>query len=58
MYIDDDLGYKAIVAAGFEPKTVEKILGMVDRAEYKRRQGAIGTKITKNRLVVNAVTHW
>ncbi|MPX66397.1 NAD+ synthase [Moraxella catarrhalis] len=47
MYIDDDLGYKAIVAAGFEPKTVEKILGMVDRAEYKRRQGAIGTKITK-----------
>lgn len=47
MYIDDDLGYKAIVAAGFEPKTVEKILGMVDRAEYKRRQGAIGTKITR-----------
>lgn len=47
MYIDDDLGYKAIVAAGFEPKTVEKILGMVDRSEYKRRQGAIGTKITK-----------
>ena len=47
MYIDDDLGYKVIVAAGFEPKTVEKILGMVDRAEYKRRQGAIGTKITK-----------
>lgn len=47
MYIDDDLGYKTIVAAGFEPKTVEKILSMVDRAEYKRRQGAIGTKITK-----------
>lgn len=47
MYIDDDLGYKAIVAAGFEPKTIEKILSMVDRAEYKRRQGAIGTKITK-----------
>lgn len=47
MYIDDDLGYKAIVAAGFEPKTVEKILSMVDRSEYKRRQGAIGTKITK-----------
>ncbi|OAV24589.1 NAD synthetase [Moraxella catarrhalis] len=47
MYIDDDLGYKAIVAAGFEPQKVEKILSMVDRAEYKRRQGAIGTKITK-----------
>ncbi|MFB6348124.1 NAD+ synthase [Moraxella marmotae] len=47
MYIDEDLGYKAIVAAGFEPATVEKVLSMVDRAEYKRRQGAIGTKITK-----------
>ena len=47
MYIDEDLGYKAICAAGFDPETVEKVLGMVDRAEYKRRQGAIGTKITK-----------
>lgn len=47
LYIEEDLGYKAIVAAGFEPQTVEKVLAMVDRAEYKRRQGAIGTKITK-----------
>lgn len=47
MYIDEDLGYKAICAAGFDPATVEKVLGLVDRAEYKRRQGAIGTKITK-----------
>ncbi|MDO4895177.1 NAD+ synthase [Moraxella sp.] len=47
LYIEEDLGYKAIVAAGFEPSVVEKVLGMVDKAEYKRRQGAIGTKITK-----------
>ncbi|OOS06421.1 NAD+ synthase (glutamine-hydrolysing) [Moraxella cuniculi DSM 21768] len=47
MYIDEDLGYKAIVAAGFDPQTVERVLSLVDRAEYKRRQAAIGTKITK-----------
>ncbi|UNU73735.1 NAD+ synthase [Moraxella nasovis] len=47
MYIDEDLGYKAICAAGFDPDTVERVLDMVDKAEHKRRQGAIGTKITK-----------
>ncbi|MDO5051251.1 MAG: NAD+ synthase [Moraxella equi] len=47
MYIDEDLGYKAICAAGFDPTVVERVLTMVDRAEHKRRQGAIGTKITK-----------
>ncbi|OOR93442.1 NAD+ synthase [Moraxella caviae] len=47
MYIDEDLGYKAICAAGFEPALVERVLSLVDRAEHKRRQGAIGTKITK-----------
>lgn len=47
LYIEEDLGYKAIVAKGFEPAVVEKVLALVDRAEYKRRQGAIGTKITK-----------
>lgn len=47
MYIDEDLGYKAICAAGFDPAVVERVLTMVDRAEHKRRQGAIGTKIAK-----------
>lgn len=47
MYIDEDLGYKAICAAGFDPAVVERVLTMVGRAEHKRRQGAIGTKITK-----------
>ena len=45
LYIDEDLGYKAICAAGFEPSLVEKVLSMTDKAEHKRRQGAIGTKI-------------
>lgn len=47
LYIEEDLGYKAIVSKGFDGDTVEKVLSMVDKAEYKRRQGAIGTKITK-----------
>lgn len=47
MYIDEDLGYKAICAAGFKPALVEKVLAMTDKAEHKRRQGAIGTKITQ-----------
>lgn len=47
MYIDEDLGYKAICETGLDPKVVERVLTMVDKAEHKRRQGAIGTKITK-----------
>lgn len=47
MYIDEDLGYKAICAAGFDPVVVERVLTMVDKSEHKRRQGAIGTKISK-----------
>ena len=46
LYIDKDYGYDAIVQAGFEHAVVKKVLAMVDRNEYKRRQAAIGTKIT------------
>lgn len=35
-----------IVADGFEKKTVEKILGLVEKAEFKRKQAAPGLKIT------------
>ena len=47
LYIDEDLGYKAICTQGFDPAIVERVIAMTDRAEHKRRQGAIGTKITK-----------
>lgn len=47
LYIDEDLGYKAICAEGHDPQVVERVLSMVDKAEHKRRQGAIGTKISK-----------
>ena len=46
-YVDEDLGYKDIVEKGFNADMVAKILTMVDNSEHKRRQAAIGTKITQ-----------
>jgi NAD+ synthase (glutamine-hydrolysing) len=45
-YIDSDLGRAELVAEGYDPALVDKILRMVDIAEYKRRQSAPGTKIS------------
>ena len=45
-YVEGDRGYADLLAAGFEPELVDKVLRMVDRAEYKRRQYPPGTKIT------------
>ena len=45
-YVDGDLGRDELVAAGHEPALVDRVLRMVDLAEYKRRQAAPGTKIS------------
>jgi NAD+ synthase (glutamine-hydrolysing) len=45
-YIEQKLGRDQIKALGFDAAVVDKIVGLVDRAEWKRRQGAIGPKIT------------
>jgi NAD+ synthase (glutamine-hydrolysing) len=45
-YVEHDLGHDALVAAGFERALVDRVLMMVDRAEYKRRQYPPGTKIS------------
>jgi NAD+ synthase (glutamine-hydrolysing) len=45
-YVEDDEDADAIVARGFDRATVERVAGMIDRAEYKRRQAAPGVKIT------------
>ncbi len=45
-YVEEDRSPEEIVAMGFEKKTVERVIGMVDRSEYKRRQAPIGIKIT------------
>jgi NAD+ synthase (glutamine-hydrolysing) len=45
-YISRHLGTDEIVALGFDREVVERIASLVDRAEWKRRQGAIGPKIS------------
>ena len=45
-YIEDDKGVDEIVAAGFGEEDVRRVIRMVDRAEYKRRQAPIGIKVT------------
>jgi len=45
-YVDGDAGRDELVAAGHDPEMVDKVLRMVDLAEYKRRQSAPGTKIS------------
>ena len=45
-YVEDDIDEDAIVARGFDRATVERVIRMIDRAEYKRRQAAPGVKIT------------
>ena len=45
-YVERDLGRDDLVAAGFDAALVERIIGLVDAAEYKRRQYPPGTKIS------------
>ena len=46
-YVEDDRSPQGIIAArGLDPKLVDRIVEMIDRAEYKRRQAAPGIKIT------------
>lgn len=45
-YVNNRKSAKEIVAYGFDEQLVTKVLSLVDRAEWKRRQGAIGPKIT------------
>ena len=45
-YVDKRFGRDQIIASGFKASVVDRIIALVDRAEWKRRQGAIGPKIT------------
>ena len=45
-YVEDDLSFDEIIAQGNDPDVVKKIVDLVDRSEYKRRQAAPGIKIT------------
>ncbi len=45
-YVEESCSVDEIVQRGFDQGTVEKIIRMVDRNEYKRRQSPPGIKIT------------
>src|SRR6266403_810858 len=45
-YVEQDKSVADIVALGFDPETVRRVVRMVDANEYKRRQGPIGVTIT------------
>jgi NAD+ synthase (glutamine-hydrolysing) len=46
LYIEEDRSAEEIAALGFDPATVARVIAMVDRSEYKRRQAPPGIKIT------------
>ena len=45
-YIEEDMSQDDIIAKGFDAEVVSKVIRLVDFNEYKRRQGAIGPRIS------------
>lgn len=45
-YVDEDHGYHVLLADGFDPELVRRVISLVDKAEYKRRQYPPGTKVS------------
>ena len=45
-YVDEDHGYEELLADGFDPELVRRVISLVDKAEYKRRQYPPGTKVS------------
>ena len=49
-YVEEDQGVGDLASLGFDRVTVERVLSLVDRSEYKRRQSPPGVKITPRAL--------
>ncbi len=47
IYIENDGGLQGVIAAGFEAEMATRVIQMVDRAEFKRRQYPPGPKISR-----------
>ncbi|MBF6599145.1 MAG: NAD+ synthase [Dehalococcoidia bacterium] len=45
-YVEDDRSVEEIVAMGYDEATVQRVVQLVDRNEYKRRQSPPGLKVT------------
>jgi len=46
LYIEEDMDALSIAAKGFDVELVSKVIGLIKRSEYKRRQSAIGVKMS------------
>ena len=47
LYVEQDLSADAIIEEGFDAEVVRKVIRLVDLNEYKRRQAAVGPRITE-----------
>ena len=47
LYIEEGASVEEICTKGFERGLVKKVLSMIKKAEYKRRQAPVGIKVTK-----------
>jgi NAD+ synthetase len=45
-YVEEEKGVQQIIAEGFDPATTNRVVKLIDRSEYKRRQSAPGIKVT------------
>ena len=45
-YVDEDQGYEALLVQGFDAELVRRVISLVDKAEFKRRQYPPGTKVS------------
>jgi NAD+ synthase (glutamine-hydrolysing) len=45
-YVEEDKSFEEILELGCEPECAERVVSMIDRSEYKRRQAPPGIKIT------------
>lgn len=45
-YVEDDLSAADIINMGYHRKDVARVIGLIDRNEYKRRQSPVGVRIT------------
>ena len=49
-YVEQERSLREIAERGVPLQTVKRVMGMVDRSEYKRRQAPVGIKITQKAL--------
>jgi NAD+ synthase (glutamine-hydrolysing) len=46
LYVDEDYGFEALLKDGFDEGLIRRVISLVDKAEYKRRQYPPGTKVS------------